>query len=278
MKICGVNNGIHYINHDRYRFNTVCAASKKTAFCSSFKEGVCIKNIGKIIKEVPIYNDIKGNSDSGYLIYKKNKKGGVVKLFVKNDEKIRELSEKISNDPKALEFLDKFNHYTMGVILDKLQMINPKVSKLYDDLRISECGFILIDDLKDKDALMSKGYKPIDLEKDFVFIEDFYVDKKKGYGTASKSTAICLFEILNDEKNNNILAIAQAIGKDSKSPVNLYLRAGFKPLRMTIEEIEQHTIDTPKGKRLDPKLAVSMYLPKDAYIYQIIRRNNLGIA
>ena len=143
-------------------------------------------------------------------------------------------------------------------------------TKINNNIRIS------IDDTKNKNLMISKGYKPADMQKEFVFIEDFYVDKNKSYRTAFKDTALGLFEILSTEKRQNILAIAQAIGDNSSSPIHLYLRAGFKPLNMTLEEIEEHIVNTKKGRRLDPKLTVLMYLPNDAYLYQIIKRNDFG--
>ena len=73
-------------------------------------------------------------------------------------------------------------------------------------------------------------------------------------------------------KDKNIIIKANAFGKDSASPVNLYLRYGFLPLKVSLEDIEKHKIKTSKGTRIDPSYHVIMYLPKDAVLYDILKK------
>ena len=71
--------------------------------------------------------------------------------------------------------------------------------------------------------------------------------------------------------------VANAFGKDSASPVNLYLRYGFLPLKVSLEDIEKHKIKTSKSTRIDPSYHVIMYLPKDAVLYDILKKISMGI-
>ena len=67
------------------------------------------------------------------------------------------------------------------------------------------------------------------------------------------------------DNNKDIVCIQNFI-------VNLYLRYGFLPLKVSLEDIEKHKIKTSKGTRIDPSYHVIMYLPKDAVLYDILKK------
>lgn len=237
---------------------------------NSLRVGLNIKNVGLITQEVALFNKFSQDYEKCLLIYRKTKNGGVLSLYKKDIEKIKELSNNLDKYPRFNEALERYNCYTIPSVLEKLKEIDFKTAQIYSDLRVAECGFIRINDKKAKDIIISKGYKPYD-DGEFIFIEDYYYDKSKGLDSSGKIVAIPLLKKIIDNKKKNILAIASAIGEQSYSPANLYFRYGFKPFNKTREEIEKQIIKTPKGDRIDPKFSISVYLPENSRIYEMTK-------
>ena len=263
----------NYIYNPKSTKKTFMHPQNKSIFFSSnpAKIGSNIKNIGLIVEEIKLFNRFSQNYENCYLIYKKTNNGGVFSLYKKNIEKIYELSKILENYPSLKETLERYNCYTIPQVLEKIKEIDYKAAQIFEELRIAECGFIRIKDKKSKDIIISKGYKPYD-QDDFIFVEDYFYDKNKGFDSSGRVVATPLFKKLIDSRKRNILAIASAIGNKSYSPANLYFRYGFKPFNRTKEEIEKQIIHTPKGERINPNFSISVYLPDNSIIYEIIKK------
>lgn len=225
--------------------------------------GEQIPNLGIVIDRMELFNKFSNKTENCCIIYKKTKQGGVFKLFKNNADKLSKLSYLLNYSNE----LEKYNYYTIPEVLNRISSANSEITSIFNELRIAECAYLTISNLSEKEFLIQKGYTPIDRNQDFNFVEDYYFDNKKGYNTTGKIVAYPLFKALFDNDKKNILTVAYAIGENSYSPAPLYQRVGFKPFKITDSEIEENLISTAKGKRINPKLKIPMYLPKDANLY-----------
>ena len=218
-----------YVDYTVFKGNTVMP----------YKVGSSIKSIGLIIGEPKVLNNLTNKLEDCYLIYQNSKRDGVIRLIKKDLPKISDLSNQLQFSPQVMEILENHNFYTADAILNKVKPVNSNVVDLFNDLRISEVGYTTITKDRGKQIIIDKGYKcPPD--SDIIFVEDLIL-KQKEY---SKATRLVYLPLLTAFKNNgdkNILTVALAIGENSASPVHLYQRMGFKPLKDSINEIESHT-------------------------------------
>lgn len=268
-------NPIRTINNPFSAFNNISNIDRITftgKIPNPSQIGKYIKNVGLIISEPKVLNSKTNKLENCYLIYQNSDLDGVIRLVKKDPIKIKELSSLLSINPQIMDILERHNFYTIDGVLDKIAPLNQKVVDLFNDLRISEVGYTTITKNRGKQIILDKGYK-CRPNSDIIFVEDLLV-KQKEYAKASKLVYLPLLEAFEKNGDKDILTVALAIGENSASPVNLYLRMGFKPLKGTIQEIESHKINTNKGDRIDPKYKVTLYLPEDAPLYEIIKNNS----
>lgn len=243
----------------------------KRSISSTFRGvniGEQIPNLGIAIDRMELFNKFSNKIENCCIIYKKTEQGGIFKLFKNEVEKLSKLSNLLNYSNE----LKKYNFYTIPEVLNRISFANSEITSLFNELRIAECAYISISNPAEKESLVQKGYIPNDKNQDFYFIEDYYFDNKKGYNTTGKIVAYPLFKALFDNGKKNILTIAYAIGENSYSPAPLYQRVGFKPFKITTAEIEQNLISTAKGKRINPKLKVPMYLPEDSNVCNLLKQ------
>lgn len=268
-----------YKNNTRKQF--INKVSNSSSDCITFsgnlpvslKVGTYIKNVGLIIKEQNVLNKETNLLEKCYLMHQGTSENGVIRLVKSDAAKIKKLSSIFTSNPKLMEDFKKHKFYTYDSTLDDLSVYNPEIKGLFDDLRISEIGYTRIKNPKAKQMIFNKGYKSISDSGDLVFIEDLFT-KQNQYAIKSRLVGFPLIKALQNNGDKNILTIALALGKNDSSPVNLYLRLGFKPLKDSVQDIDTHKIRTYKGERLDPKYKVSMYLPEDAVLYDIIKKDS----
>lgn len=234
--------------------------------------GKYIKNIGLIIKETKVFNVETKKSEECYVIYQNLEKDGVFRLIKKDPAKIKTLSFLLKSNSQIMDILKKYSFHTADKVLSEIKTINPKVVDLFNDLTISEIAYTTLTEARGKQRVINAGYK-CESGEDIVAIENFIVKQAK-YLEANRFVALPLLKALKQNGDQNILVRALAIGENSSSPVDLYLKSGFIPFKKTLQDIESHRIETPKGNKVDPKYEVTMYLPKNARLYKLIEKNS----
>jgi len=279
IKLCSsiqLNNNIQFCKQQKSililnKRNTIDTISFTGATLKkNFKVGECIENIGLVIKNVKIINKETAKVEDCYIVYQKTEKDGAIRLIKNAPIKINSLSRLLTKNPSIFEVLKKYGFRTPEKVLNEIKSISTDCYNLFKDLIISEIAYTTLTTAKGKQRAIDAGYKCIE-GLDIVAIEHF-ITKQKKYNEASRFVALPLLQALRQNNDKNIIIRALAIGEDSQSPVDLYLKSGFIPIKKTIQDIEQHRIETPNGKKVDPKYEVTMYLPQDAHIYDIIEK------
>ena len=263
MKIIYINN---FSNKNLYSYkNTVFKSNNKVLI------GENIKNIGTVVGHLKLKNNLTLQKDNCIITFNNKHNTGIFKILLEDPLQIQELSKNLEYFPKVKDFLERHNNYTNSIVMNEIFNINNEIYNLYNNLRIAECGYTKITDKKDKDSIIQKGYVPINVDDDFFVIESLFSRQENSYVAASKAIAFFAFQCLFMNNKFNIITVAKALG-DSQSPVNLYLRNGFVPFKVTKDDIDKHMIKTQKGLRIDPNFAVPMFLPKK--ILEIIVKNH----
>ena len=276
MKISALNPTIKHIKKHQK-----CNDIRPIHFCGN--EDIFIKNstelqtgdkitgIGLIIDKPKIQNNHTGTAEDCLITYQNYNKNGCFRLIKNDKTKIKNISEFFKSNKEIFEIYQNNSFSFSDKLINQIEQISPKVANDIKDVFISEIVYTTLCKKQELQRAQELGYKKIDKNKDIICIQNFIVYHKE-YNNASRYVSVPLLNFLSKKNDKNIIIKANAFGKESGSPVRLYLRYGFLPLKVSLEDIEKHKIETKKGLRLDPSYQVIMYLPENAILYESLRK------
>jgi len=276
MKILGLNTGINRTksyptSNKPYNLSFQGIDDKFIKDLSAIKTGDKITGIGLVIDTPKIRNNNTGKTEDCLITYQNDNKNGCFRLIKNDKTKIQKIAGFFKSNKELYKSYENNSFSFSDELLSQIKKISPETAADIEDLSISEIVYTSLCKKQEIQRAQELGYKKIDNNKDIVCIQNFIVYKKE-YNNASRYVSVPVLRSLYQNKDKNIIIKANAFGKDSASPVNLYLRYGFLPLKVSLEDIEKHKIKTSKGTRIDPSYHVIMYLPKDAVLYDILKK------
>ena len=269
------NNSMKDYNRSQCNFKTITSADNVCFMGNPIKPhtiGETIENLGLVIRELSVRNCDTHSDEECYLLYKPYENGGTFRLMKKMPEKLKGLSEELKAHPDILEEMRKFGYTIFAPALDTAKEVTPRLAELFDELTISEITYARLKKEKPFEKLEKFGYVPINPNDRVTAIYKFFLNQKK-YAHAAPEVVAALFKALTqDGIKRNVLVKASAYGNDRVSPFNMYSRYGFRPLSATADKIQANMLPTSKGPRLNPDFPVLMYLPEDALLYKLLKK------
>lgn len=244
--------------------------------------GDYICDIGLLVQKTTIYDKTKKSDIPCFIVFNKDEFGNSLKLIkiqenyektvsgLKQEyEKIKKCinskeANKLTNEinyleRKARDFIDRENDNNIAKIRFYVAPAE-NIKDFWKDINELEKVINLIETLQKKDRKTDK----------IAYIIDFINFDASNYFEGGRKLALALIHLLKEHNFDNILITANAIGESTKSPVRLYLRAGFEPLFPSMDEIIKLTNNFKK--HLDPKMQVYMYLPEDAMVNEVVEK------
>lgn len=244
--------------------------------CVSFRGNISLigqhfDNIGTIVAQQKLLNIKTQEMVPCAVIYSSTPNGGTFHLIRENFSLLTKVQELLKTNPEILDAIKARHGCVLNPNVEKIIKQNKTLAEILKQSIIAEISYMRLHTEDDLMRVARLGYKKIDTDKDIIFIQNLIVNQPE-YKNATKTVVKPLLKGLTQKGLNNILIKASAFGKNPKSPIHLYAFFGFKPLNITEEEIEKHTIQTSMGPRLDPNYKIMMYLPKNAILYAILNR------
>lgn len=259
---------------------TVAANGDK--ILSQTKIGDFIDGIGFIVQKTTVYDKSQKGNVSCLVAFNKEKKDFSFKLIRINEE----------HEKTIVNFVTKYKNVKKNLSLQRNNQILLQVNELKDEARkileewqdivIAKVHFNMLP-LEKINGFLQEINDPqcvetllntIKAEKENVskipVVVDFVNLKPERYYDAGRKVVLPLIHLLKEHECNNIVMKALAIGENKKSPLLMYLRAGFVPVSPTMEQIKQMTENFHKP--FDPKIPVFMYLPNNATVNKIVEK------
>lgn len=209
--------------------------------------GIFTKDIETILFAPDIPTEIKKGDYLGGLGYVVNR------IQMDNEDFIITFSEinktntfnmyKVSELNKKEEFLKLLPQKPSIEKLNELNKVATEILSNNSEL-ISQIGFRVLNGKNAKNIKIDDNINDESLnrllenETNYFTIYDFNNYSKK-YGKAGKIIGIQLLKFLKDQNCLPIFLTAQPYNGSTHSPVSMYLRAGFKPISHTLEEIQE---------------------------------------
>lgn len=274
MKILSVYNSPIKTNtiYSQQNANNKLYSSDRVSFRGNVSLiGQHFDNIGTIVAQQKLLNMETHEMVPCAVIYSATPNGGTFHLIKENFSLLKKVQELLKTHPEILDAIKARHGCVLNPNIEKLIKENKCLTEILEQLIIAEVSYIKLHSEDELMRVARLGYKKIDNDKDIIFIQNLILNQHE-YKNATKTVVTPLLQGLTQKGLNNILIKASAFGKDPKSPIHLYSFFGFKPLNITEEEIEKHTIQTPKGPRLDPNYKIMMYLPQNAILYALLNR------
>ena len=238
---------------------------------SESKVGDIIDDYGLVLQKTTTYDKNLRQEIPCVVIFNKNQKDYNLNL-IKTDGQQEKITAEIL---KEYEEINSINPSQKLDFENRIIELNQKAKSIIDsekDLLISKVHFNIIDKKQfhafEKDINPQIQTPPIESNK-FVIIADLLNTDPKRYFKAGRKIVLPLIELLKQNNCTDIFTMALAPNANDHSPLPLYLRAGFKPLSHTDKEVKELTANL---KRWDSTTPVFMHLPKDAMVYEILKK------
>lgn len=228
-------------------------------------------NIGMVIAQPKLLNIKTNEIIPCNILYSSTQNGGTIHLIKENNDLISKVQELLRINPDILEAIKARCGCIINPVVEKIIEKDKALTNILKQEIIAEVSYMKLSSEDDLKRVAKLCYKKIDSDQDIIFLQNLVV-KQPEYKNAMKTVVAPLLKGLMDKGLNNILIKASAFGENQKSPIHLYELFGFKPLNVTKEEVEKHTIQTTKGHRLDPNYRIMMYLPQDSVLYSMLKK------
>lgn len=266
--------------------NKIFSKEIESVICNSGKKlseatiGNFIDDLGLVVQKTTVYDKEKQQNISTLILFNKEKGDHSLKLIKIDEEHEKNvINLKIEYEKIKLLLADNKEKFK-----DKIVNLENKAKTIIaseKEMNIARVHFNIVppDNLRGFLKDMNQPQKIEGLiehiksqnpnNNKIALIIDFVNNDAKRFFNAGRKVVLPLLEILKQNNCKDIFMSALAIGEGKHSPLPLYLRAGFKPLSHTMEEIEKATSNL---QRWDPQIPVFMYLPEDAMVYQILEK------
>lgn len=248
---------------------------------STANVGDFVDDIGLIVQKTTVYDKNKGGNIPCIVIFNKEKKDfsfKLIKIDYDSEERISEFAKKYENIKRLLE---SKNQTESQVKLDELKNEASQILESEKNIDIAKVHFNIVP-IGNIKGFLAEMRQPEKIEKlieairaensnisKIPLVIDFINFNPERYSDAGKKVVLPLIHLLKEHNCNNIVMKALAMGENKKSPLPMYLHAGFKPISPSEEEIAKVL---KNHQSWDPKIPVYMYLPNDSMINEFIEK------
>lgn len=228
-------------------------------------------DIGTIISQPKLLNIDTNEIIPCSILHSSTQNGGTFHLIKDSGDLLSKVQGLLKAHPEILEAIKARFGCIITPTVEKIISKNKELTAIIKQELIAEVSYMKLSPEDALRAVEKLGYKKNDEGKDIFFLQNLVVSKPE-YKNAMKTVTTPLLKGLVEKGIHNILLKASAFGENAKSPIHLYEFFGFKPLNITKEEVEKHTVQTVNGRRLDPNYRIMMYLPQNAVLYSILNK------
>lgn len=246
---------------------------------SMAKVGDIIDDLGLVIQKTSVYDRDKRKDIPCLILFNKELRDHSLKLIKIDNEHeniVYEFKKEYENIKNSFDFN---NQEKNQMLIDELDKKAKTILKSEKEMNVSGVHFsvVPVENLKSFLMDMNQPKKVDNLVNNLMteatsvnkiaIVASFINSDSKRYYEGGRKVVLPLIHLLKENNCNNIFMRASAIGENKKAPVPLYLRAGFKPISHTEEEI---------AKAMDnhmfwnPKIPVYMYLPENALVNDVV--------
>lgn len=241
---------------------------------STAKEGDFINDLGLVVQKTTVFDKNKKQNVPCVILFNKQKFDHSFKL-IKIDE---------DYEQRVINFNKKYTEIKNSDIKSQIIDLSEEAKAIMEtekEMNVAKVHFNVVP-IENLRAFLKDMNQPQKVESlienikaqnpnanKVTLVVDFINPEAKRYYEGGRKVVLPLIHLLQEHNCNNIVMRASAIGENKKAPVPLYLRAGFKPLSHSEEEINKAM---ENHQFWDPKIPVFMYLPNDSLVNEIVKQ------
>lgn len=248
---------------------------------SQAKIGEFIDDVGLVIQKTSIYDKQKKQNINCFVVFNKEERDFSLRLIKVDDDEYEKIFDEFTKEydsiKKELKLKDKSQ---VQIQLNELEAKAIQILAIEKSLEISKIHFNTVP-LKNLEKFFAEMKQPEKVKNlinniastnknKITLIVDYVNSDSVRYYEAGRKVALPLIQLLKIHDCNDVFIIARAIGENKKSPLPMYLRAGFVPISPTMDEIRQMTENFHKS--FNPKSQIYMYLPNDAMVNKLVEK------
>lgn len=243
--------------------------------------GEYIEDVGLVVQKTKVYDKNKGDYSPCLVIFNKEEidySFKLLKIDLEHEKMVGELKKEVDSIKNT--FKDRANVKLQNQI-HEVEKLAKTILASEKDMNISNVYFnvVPIGHLRSYLVEMNQPEKVENLIKEITsknngvnkvaLVINLLNPDAKRYYEGGRKVALPLIHLLQEKNCSNIFMQAFAQIEGRKAPVPLYLRAGFKPISHTEEEIAKAT---ENHKFWDPKIPVYMYLPEESMVNELVKQ------